>query len=92
MPDWQDTINRYRALAGLRAAGEQPAWDAGLERHLTRWRPRCLVRTEAPVPMEVIHDSDGATSNPPTPERGSPAQTFLSHRKLKHPSCPARMA
>src|SRR5262249_14472399 len=31
MPDWLATINRYRAAAGLAAASDQPAWDAGLE-------------------------------------------------------------
>lgn len=35
VPDWLATINRYRAAAGLAAVSDQPAWDVGLERHLT---------------------------------------------------------
>ena len=35
MPAWLTTINRYRAAAGVAAVRDQPAWDVGLEHHLT---------------------------------------------------------
>lgn len=35
VPDWLATINRYRAAAGLAAVSDHPAWDLGLEHHLT---------------------------------------------------------
>ncbi len=35
VPDWLATINRYRAAAGLPAVSDHPAWDVGLQRHLT---------------------------------------------------------
>lgn len=33
--DWLAEINRYRLAAGLTAVVDQPAWDLGLEHHLT---------------------------------------------------------
>lgn len=35
VPDWLATINRYRTAAGLAAVSDHPAWDVGLEHHLT---------------------------------------------------------
>ena len=34
-PDWLATINRYRTAAGVAALSDHPAWDVGLEHHLT---------------------------------------------------------
>src|SRR5690242_4330147 len=35
VPAWLSTINLYRTAAGLPAVRDRPAWDVGLERHLT---------------------------------------------------------
>jgi hypothetical protein len=33
--DWLGEINRYRSAAGLSGVTDQPAWDAGLQNHIT---------------------------------------------------------
>jgi hypothetical protein len=35
VPAWLSTINQYRTAAGLPAVTDRPAWDLGLEHHLT---------------------------------------------------------
>src|SRR5579862_2262432 len=34
-PDWLSTINYWRRVAGLAAVSDQPAWDLGIQHHLT---------------------------------------------------------
>jgi hypothetical protein len=60
MPDWLATINRYRIAAGLSAVSDQPAWDAGLEQHLTY-----LART--PAQYSTGQYRSAHTENPASP-------------------------
>jgi hypothetical protein len=62
VPAWLATINRYRVAAGLATVRDRPAWDVGLEHHLTY-----LQRTPAAYfsgRYQSLH-----TENPSSPYR-----------------------
>ena len=59
-PSWLAEINRYRAAAGLNVASAQPAWDLGIEHHLTY-----LIKT--PATYRTGQYASAHTENPASP-------------------------
>jgi hypothetical protein len=68
VPDWLAMINLYRAAAGLAAVRDHPAWDVGLEHHLTylestpsQYLTGRYQSSHIENPRSPYYSSDGAT-------------------------------
>lgn len=66
-PDWLATINLYRTAAGLAAVRDHPAWDLGLEHHLTylestplQYRTGRFQSSHIENPLSPYYSADGA--------------------------------
>jgi hypothetical protein len=59
-PGWLGVINYYRAATGLKPVADEPAWDAGIENHLTY-----LVKT--PQSYFTGQYASAHTENPKSP-------------------------
>lgn len=67
-PDWLSTINYWRQAAGLAAVSDQPAWDVGIQHHLTyledtpaSYRTGQYASAHTENPQSPYYTSDGAT-------------------------------
>jgi hypothetical protein len=67
-PDWVSTINYWRQAAGLTAVSDQPAWDLGIQHHLTylentpaSFRTGQYASAHTENPSSPYYTSDGAT-------------------------------
>jgi hypothetical protein len=59
-PDWLAEINHYREATGLADVSDQPAWDLGLEHHLT-------YLEDTPLSYETGQYASLHTENPASP-------------------------
>jgi hypothetical protein len=67
VPAWLSTINLYRTAAGLPAVSDRPAWDLGLEHHLTylqstplQYRTGRYQSSHTENPSSPYYSADGA--------------------------------